>query len=57
MDIDANTIIDKLLNQVKQLTLSNIIKDIQIENLTNEVKEMKNNTERETNELKTKLEK
>jgi len=37
MNIDANQIIEKLLDNIKQLTLNNIIKDIQIDKLQMEI--------------------
>jgi len=41
MNIDANQIIEKLLDNIKQLTLNNIIKDIQIDKLQMEIADIK----------------
>lgn len=42
MDVDANQVIAKLLEQIRQMSLNLVIKDCQIESLQIENSEMKN---------------
>lgn len=49
MDIDANKVIEKLLDQIKQMSLNLVIKDVQIESLQVEIANLKQ-LDKETSE-------
>ena len=53
MDIDANKVIDKLGNQIKQMAMTVAVKDLQIDILQQEIVKLKSEKEIEANKEQT----